>query len=631
MKKIFLTMAMAAAALWANAQVYYGYSPASAPEPTQTSALGAGENGNMSILIKLDPAADPVMQRLKGKKILGVRCYLRSEYEQEFDERSFIQLYEQNLDGRPKARKFVDFKQGWNDVYFDTPYVIGDAPVYVGFQVMEMKASAYPAVTLNAVSVPNSCWVKLGVAGKWTEFTDRGTPLIEAILEDDAQPALDRTAYAQVASAPLTIAPSQPVEMQVYLHNLSGRPVSSLQVASLGDGDTKATPVQVDLATPLAAYDGRVVTLAITPGSEEGPSQALSLTVPEMDGQSTQAALAGVTHHYITQDAFVRIPLIEEFTSQRCPNCPYLAYYLDMAREQFPTPTLYVSHHAGYANDAFTTQADKDLLYLFGDQGEFNPAVTYNRSYLEGENYAVLNAHNEPSPSNYLDDLTEATNQPAMAKVLVDANVEGKQLKCTVHGQVNRKIVASGTPVYLTAYVVEDSLTTAQYPQDGLDVDDVPADLVQRFHHNGIIRASLTTVSTGDQLTFSSDASFSVEFPEVAISDSWKWENCQVIAFVHYTDKNNLRNNVVLNAGGDRVNHLVSAIEQAVADGQMTVARAFAGTDRRIRTSQAVEGVQAWTLGGARVNAALPLTPGVYLVQLKQHGAWQQAQKVLVR
>ena len=143
MKKIFLTLAFACSALWGQAQVYYGYSPNSAPDASQTTALGSGENGNMCITVKLDPTSDPVMQRLKGKKLLGVRCYLRTPYEQEFDERSSVTVYEGSLEGAP-TRKFVDFKEGWNDVYFDNPITISDKPLYVGYQVMEMISSPYP-------------------------------------------------------------------------------------------------------------------------------------------------------------------------------------------------------------------------------------------------------------------------------------------------------------------------------------------------------------------------------------------------------------------------------------------------------------------------------------------------------
>ncbi len=632
MKKIFLTLAFACSALWGQAQVYYGYSPNSAPDASQTTALGSGENGNMCITVKLDPTSDPVMQRLKGKKLLGVRCYLRTPYEQEFDERSSVTVYEGSLEGAP-TRKFVDFKEGWNDVYFDNPITISDKPLYVGYQVLEMISSPYPAVAFSPVTVPNSCWVRLGLSGKWQEFTDRGTPLIQAILEDDARSALDRSAYALVASAPLTMAPSQPASMQVYVRNFSSAPVSNMQVQSLGQGDKEPKAVDVDFSTPLAAYDGRMVNLQVAPGSEEGPSQWLSLNVAKMNGEATQTAMTGTTKHYITRDAYVRIPLIEEFTSQRCPNCPYLAYYLDMARDEFPHTALYVSHHSGFAKDAFSTKADEDLLYLFNDQekGAFNPAITYNRSYLTGENFLMMNAHKEPSPSNYLEDLTEALNQPAMAKVLVDTKENGGQLECTVSGQVNRHLVAAGTPLYLTAYLVEDSLTTADYPQDGLDVDDIPADLVARFRHNGVIRHSFTTTSTGDRLDFDGDASFSVKFPAVTISDKWAWKNCQVIAFVHNYDPNNLHNNTILNAGGNRVNHIATGINQATAENAANVVCAFAGADRRLRTSQPVEGLVAYTLSGARVNTALPLAPGVYLVQCRQGGRLQTAQKVIVR
>ena len=79
------------------------------------------------------------------------------------------------------------------------------------------------------------------------------------------------------------------------------------------------------------------------------------------------------------------------------------------------------------------------------------------------------------------------------------------------------------------------------------------------------------------------------------------------------------------------MNHIATGINQATAENAANVVRAFAGADRRLRTSQPVEGLVAYTLSGARVNTALPLAPGVYLVQCRQGGRLQTAQKVIVR
>ena len=635
-KKTLLTLLFAVTALCGAAQsgkVYYGYSPATTPDGNEVSGLGSGKNGFLSTAVCLDPSVDLALQRLKGKKIIGVRCCLRTAYEQEFEEWSYVQVIQGDLATAKPVRKYTDFAEGWNDIYFDTPVTIGSEKLYVGYGVNELRGSAYPVVAYNPVSVPGSCWMKLGSDGTWTEYTDRGTPLIQAILEDDAAADLQRTAYAIVASAPLTVEPSVPVSMKVYLHNQSAQSVNSLVLSVKGNGDTEAHTVDVSLASPLAAYDGRVVSLSVAPGAAEGPAQQLSLSVSQMDGAAAQTGCPGTTTHYVTRDAFVRIPLMEEFTEQKCPNCPYLAYYLDQAREVYAKPNLYVAHHAGYNNrDAFTIQADKDLLYLFGDQGTFNPAITYNRSYLTGQNYAVMAAHGEPTYTNYLNDIVEAANQPAMAKVLVDADMTDGKLRCTVRGAVNRQIVANGTPVYLTTYFVEDSIPTTEYIQDGLDADDAPADLVERFRHNGIIRKQLNTANLGDQLTFASGSEFSVTYPEVEIADTWKTKNMQVIAFVHYYDASNLRNNSVLNAGSNRTNSYVTGIQQAQTTvGSEVSVIAFSTADRRLHTSSRVDRMEAYTVGGQRVNTGLPLVPGIYLVQLTVDGKTQRAQKVMVR
>ena len=69
------------AAMPLSSQVPYGYAPAN-PVAEELSALGGNKNQFVQGLTKFDPAQDPVLQRLKGKEVKGVRCYVRADYKQ---------------------------------------------------------------------------------------------------------------------------------------------------------------------------------------------------------------------------------------------------------------------------------------------------------------------------------------------------------------------------------------------------------------------------------------------------------------------------------------------------------------------------------------------------------------------
>ena len=88
---------------------------------------------------------------------------------------------------------------------------------------------------------------------------------------------------------------------------------------------------------------------------------------------------------------FPRKFLLEHFTSANCNQCPmgmkYIVEYLDRQT----TPYIWVSHHAVYGTDEYTT-ADGDAIA--SQYGIHNvPTVMINRSEQEG--ILILDAKNQ--------------------------------------------------------------------------------------------------------------------------------------------------------------------------------------------------------------------------------------------
>lgn len=626
MKKIILSL-LALISWGASAQtpVHYGFAPDQVVSE-EVKAQGSGENASVGGLICLDPTADPVVARLKGHQVKGVRCYLRAEYIGKRQKRTYIQ----HMSGTPDAeatKTYCDFAEGWNEIMFDEPVTIGDEKLFVGLQVYELLGTPYPLITLAGVTVPGSSWIKLKDEG-WKEYSDRGTLFIQAILDDEAAEKLENTVYAQVASAALTIAPSRMFEAKVYFHNRSAQPVESLELVTQGQGDADTHTQTVTFDTPLPAYGGRIIDLPVRAGSETGASQWLNLTVKSVNGVPTQASAAGTSHHYITQDAFLRIPLVEEFTSQRCTNCPFMIYYLDKAMEEFSGPVLYVTHHTGFSDDAFTLPMDEDLLYLFGSDYTYNPAVMYDRIVQKGET-APVNGANEASTAPYTAALQAAAARPAMAEVLVDVEKSDTQVGCRVHGRVNAEMAASGEPLYLSVYLVENGISADQYPQLGLDSEGAPEDLLERFKHNGVKRHVFNTVTTGDPLTLQADNSFDIEFEAADWNAAWNWDNCQVIAFVHMMSKDDMTKNEVLNAGSNKLNHLITGIE-AVSENLSADVRFRVGMGGKLQANVPLRSLQIHQLDGRTLRPDMSLGSGIYIVSYTLPNGTTGARKIVI-
>lgn len=111
--------------------------------------------------------------------------------------------------------------------------------------------------------------------------------------------------------------------------------------------------------------DTRTVDAILYTGKEEDPMMGYTIAVTALDGVPADAPPATPYTLHVTHDAFLRIPLVEEFTSQMCTNCPFMAYYLDMALEDLDAPYVYISRHTGFVDDVFTHPFDKEPRVSF--------------------------------------------------------------------------------------------------------------------------------------------------------------------------------------------------------------------------------------------------------------------------
>lgn len=626
MKKILLSL-FSLFVLGAGAQTtsHYGFAPDSfMPEDIQ--ALGTGENAYVAGMICLDPTNDPVVQRLKGQKVTGVRCYLRAAYAEKRQKRTCVMYTTGTPDATP-VKTYCDFEEGWNEILFDEPVTIGEEKVYVGLQVFETSSTAYPLVSFAKANVPGGSWINLKREG-WKEYTDRGTLFVQAML-DAPTSVFDRSVYAQATEFPLTIAPASFFDAKVYFHNHSDKAVSSVELSTLGQGDDEPHVQTVTFAEPLAPHAACVLDLKLRSGAETGASQWLSLSVASIDGDQPQATAEGRSVLYITHDAFQRVPLVEEFTSQLCTNCPFMIYYLDQAMEEFDGPVLYVTHHTGYQKDGFTLPMDEDLLYLFGSDYTYNPAVMYDRRVAKGEVAPVLGA-NEASTAPYYAAISEAALRPAMARVDVEVDkTDDGQINCRVSGRINAEMAAAGHDLYLSAYLVEDGISLDKYFQMGLDAEGAPADIMERFKHNGVKRHVFNTVTTGDLIQLDEENTFEAVYEPIQANKDWVWENCRVIAFVHKMDKEDMTQNEVLNAGSNRLSSTASAITRPLQDAAAEV-RFYVDAKQMLRANYPLASLEVYSLDGSKQRVS-GLLSGVYVVRYTLSDGTQGTQKVLVR
>ena len=367
-----------------------------------------------------------------------------------------------------------------------------------------------------------------------------------ALFDESLSSNFEHVAYAQNTTHPQTVAPERDFTGGLYVHNCSTEPITSIEIAMQGQGATVPTLRTIQFDKPIEAYGGKVVEASLRSGSDEGTSVDWTATVTKINGNEAQAGRPGTTKLYVTYDNFIRTPLIEEFTSQRCIACPQMAYFLDKALDEYEGNYVYVSHHTGFQEDVFTTQPDREILYVFGGyENEYNPAIMYNRAILEGENQ-IIQGIRDMSPTPYLEALALASNMPAMAEV----NIEATESAVRVSGRVARDLIS--TQLYLSCYLVEDGISTDNYFQKGMDDADAPADLKDVFRHNGIILHYFTKEAIGDLIETDEKGLFDISYPNVEKA-GFGGTGRRLVAFVHKVNKSNFGDNYVLNATETRL------------------------------------------------------------------------------
>lgn len=215
--------------------------------------------------------------------------------------------------------------------------------------------------------------------------------------------------------------------------------------------------------------------------------------------------------------------LIEEFTSQSCPNCPDGIANLRDAIEgmQHPDKVAWVAHHSGFKNDIFTLNAGNTVASKLGVN--FAPACIIDRMAVDyGQGVSELAWHPGYATSALLDELASI---PANATIAMNVSLQDSTLIVDVNG------MSYPNDCYITVLVCQNGIVASQSSGGS------------NFVHNEVVRAFLTAAE-GDKLTLDGDKNYTAHF-EYPIPATIKGEtsagketatdipNMYVVAFVH--------------------------------------------------------------------------------------------------
>ena len=225
---------------------------------------------------------------------------------------------------------------------------------------------------------------------------------------------------------------------------------------------------------------------------------------------------------------YVKRVLVEDFTGQRCVNCPDAAQMLSGLKEEtYGDRMILVAMHAGGLSLGTPLHNDVAQIYMTAlGMGANNPAISIDRVYNDDGVY-----------SNWPNAIASraAASTPCEVKPFVSM---GSDRSVSVLAQVSFSSAVSDS-IGVQHWLVEDSIVGFQITHEGSNMEYVHNHVFRDCLYDDIWGMPMPTTDGGDYLAGQSYMS-----PATAgyiIPDDWDIDNLSIVSFVfrYSTDESN--------------------------------------------------------------------------------------------
>lgn len=474
-----------------------------------------------------------MLQEYKGAKVTGVRVGLvKSDGISEFT--GWIR---ESLDGDNLDSAVAEPVAGWNMIPLGGGVVISGDSLAVGFSFHQEKSNK--CISLVGKPNLNANWIAKN--DKWDNNPERhkGTLSIELVVSSESIAEKD----LKLESLGLPLAPvahGDVIMANVGVRNISNSKFSGFDLKYDVDGGASKT---VHFDNQLSYGDLAEVSISLNSSDyvADVPHSLNIEVVGDGDGNSANNSRMVSVGSY-TQCA-KRVVLIEEFTTEKCGNCPRAFNTLHECEEKgYADVMTVVAHHAGYYTDWLTTEDDMTYEWFYdplGINGTFAPAGMLDRTVLEGKTVPVnsVGYFNEFEPL-----LKAAVGVPAFVTLsaTLDVDPATRELKVNVKAEKMPLFDAVTDSPRISVFVVEDGVV--HHHQAGISNPE--------FTHSHVYRTRMTDVwgtPADGWVDNTLDMNFSCKADE-----AWNLDNLSVVAFLHNHDAKDITSCNVLNAASVR-------------------------------------------------------------------------------
>lgn len=411
--------------------------------------------------------------------------------------------------------------KGWNTVALTKPVDITSdmQTLYVGYSYHQ-KSTAKAMSCTKTPEPGYSCFIRSG-NDEWKDYSNDYTVSVEALVYGDKLPKYDLTLSALDVQQDYVVDNGN-LEFTMKVFNNATVTINGFDAVCTVDGSDEKYTVHCD--SSIAYNESKTITMTVSPTAiqtMDPATRTLTVTLTnftegedEIPSDNTLSGTFNVTLH-----SFVRNVLLEEFTTEKCTNCPRVASYVHdaMNEPEFQGRLNTMENHAGYYTDSFTATFHNDWTWLFDNM--YAPAVLYDRHAEDGESTAVTCPN---SKLELFEGIRKRLRETAFVSLKVTADVDGENQKINVKVTGTRaKENFTKNPARITVVLTETNLAAISQAGAGGDYT----------HYNVGRRVNSIW---GDVLEWNGD-DYTYEC-SIPYTQNYVLDNLGILAFIHDYD-----------------------------------------------------------------------------------------------
>lgn len=411
--------------------------------------------------------------------------------------------------------------KGWNTVALTKPVDITSdmQTLYVGYSYHQKSTSK--AMSCPKTPEPGySCFIRSG-NDEWKDYSNDYTVSVEALVYGDKLPKYDLTLSALDVQQDYVVDNGN-LEFTMKVFNNATVTINGFDAVCTVDGSDEKYTVHCD--SSIAYNESKTITMTISPTAiqtMDPATRTLTVTLTNLtegeDEIPSDNTLSGTFN--VTLHSFVRNVLLEEFTTEKCTNCPRVASYVHdaMNEPEFQGRLNTMENHVGYYTDSFTATFHNDWTWFFDNL--YAPAVLYDRHAEDGEATAVTCPN---SKLELFEGIRKRLRETAFVSLKVTADVDGENQKINVKVTGSRaKENFTKNPARITVVLTETNLAAISQAGAGGDYT----------HYNVGRRVNSIW---GDVLEWNGD-DYTYEC-SIPYTQNYVLDNLGILAFIHDYD-----------------------------------------------------------------------------------------------